>query len=110
MTDIMEKHDEAYFKSLADTLEQMYSDVEPIYPQVGDRCLIPRDLAEAAIQCAYVLRGDVKATREFANAIRGVATENLVSTMLDTPSDSDSENSDDTAAARVAEIRQANAP
>ena len=96
----------------------MYSDVGPIYPQVGDRCLIPRDLAEAAILCAYVLRGDVKPIREFADAMRRVATQDLVSTMLDTPSDalvdegsdSDPESSDDTAAARVAEIREANAP
>ena len=118
VTDIMEKHDEAYFKTLADTLEEMYSDVDPIYPKEGDRCLIPRDLAEAAIQCAYVLRGDVKPIREFADAIRRVATQDLVSTMLDTPSDalvdegsdSDPESSDDTAAARVAEIREANAP
>ena len=118
MTDIMEKHDDEYFKSFASTLKHMHYDVAPKNPNVGELCLIPRDLADAAIRCAYVLRGDVTATRDFANAIKRVSTMHLVSTMLDAASDSragegndsDSESNEDTAAARVADIREANAP
>ena len=96
----------------------MHYDVAPKNPNIGELCLIPRDLADAAIRCAYVLRGDVTATRDFANAIKRVSTMHLVSTMLDAASDSragegndsDSESNEDTAAARVADIREANAP
>ena len=118
MAEVMEKYDDDYFKSFASTLRHMHYDVAPEKPSDDEVCLIPRDLADAAIRCAFVLRGDVTPTRDFANAIQRVSTKELVSTMLDAASDSgageasnsDSESNEDTAAARVAEIRKANAP